>query len=75
VNHTVTVRNPGSTPVLVGARYLLPGEERVVLQSHYEAAIGKDRLKVVDPPLIEIESVGVEPETEAAPAPNRKRSK
>lgn len=57
-NKTITVRNIGTESVLVGARYLLPGEERAVLQSHYEAAGGKDRLAVVGGviPAVEVEA-------------------
>lgn len=47
---TLTVKNASEDRVLVGPVFLLPGEAREVLESHYLAAAGKSKLVVVTGP-------------------------
>ena len=69
---TVTVRNASEERVLVGDRYLLPGEQRQVPQSHYQFAGARKKLELIDeisteaPELAAAESeVETEPDTKA----------
>lgn len=63
---TVTVRNNANEPVLVGDRYLLPGEQRQVLASHLASAAGKDRLLIIETESADVEVAPPVVETEAA---------
>lgn len=72
---TVTIRNTGNGPVLVGHRYLLPGEQREVPAVHLERAAGKKWLQVIEAESPAAETAAVEEAAQVEEKPKRRSSR